>query len=69
VFKRVHEIASNANSFLLGTFHGIGEKHLQTYLDEFCFRFNRRRWQGQLFDRLVTACAASKGVTYSELTQ
>ena len=69
VFKWVHVLASNAKAFLLGTFHGIGEKHLQTYLDEFCFRFNRRRWQGQLFDRLITACAASKGVTYSELTR
>jgi transposase-like protein len=67
--KWVHTLASNAKAFLLGTFHGIGKKHLQAYLDEFCYRFNRRKWEGQLFDRLVTACANSNGLTYSELTR
>jgi transposase-like protein len=66
--KWVHILASNSKAFLLGTFHGIGRKHLQSYLDEFCYRFNRRRWEDELFDRLVTACATSSGVTYSELT-
>jgi len=32
-------------------------------------RFNRRFWEDQIFDRLVTACANSTGITYSELTQ
>ena len=66
--KWVHVLASNSKAFLLGTFHGIGKKHLQRYLDEFCYRFNRRRREGELFDRLVTACATSRGLTYSELT-
>ena len=65
----VHTLASNAKSFLLGTLHGIGKKHLQEYLDEFCYRFNRRNWEAQIFERLVTACVHSKGVTYSELIQ
>jgi len=42
---------------LLGAFHGIGGKHLESYLDEFCYRFNGRRWEEELFDRLVAACA------------
>ena len=67
--KWVHILASNSKAFLLGTFHGIGRKHLQSYLDEFCYRFNRRRWEEEIFDRLVTACATSSGVTYSELTE
>jgi transposase-like protein len=66
--KWVHILASNSKAFLLGTFHGIGKKHLQSYLDEFCYRFNRRRWEDQLFNRLILACANSTGVTYSELT-
>ncbi|MBW2309407.1 MAG: IS1595 family transposase, partial [Deltaproteobacteria bacterium] len=48
---------------------GIGKKHFQAYLDEFCYRFNRRNWEQQLFDRLVTACVNSKGICYAELTQ
>jgi len=69
VMKWTHILISNAKAFILGTFHGIGRKHLQTYLDEFCYRFNRRWWESQLFDRLLTACVASKGIRFSELTQ
>ncbi|MBF0488937.1 MAG: IS1595 family transposase [Nitrospirae bacterium] len=68
VLKWVHILASNAKSFLDGTYHVTGKKHLQRYLDEFCYRLNRRKWEGQLFDRLVTACACSPGVTWAELT-
>ena len=67
--KWVHILASNAKAFLLGTFHGVDKKHLQEYLHEFCYRFNRRFWEDQLFDRLVTACAYSKTITYAELTR
>ena len=69
VLKWVHILSSNAKVFISGTYHGIDKKHLQAYLDEFCYRFNRRRWEYHLFDRLVTACANSSGMTYSELTQ
>lgn len=62
-------VVSNLKSFLLGTFHGIGKKHLQKYVDEFCYRFNRRDLDLELFGRLLIACANSKGVTYSELTR
>ncbi|MBW2149709.1 MAG: IS1595 family transposase [Deltaproteobacteria bacterium] len=68
VLTWTHILNSNAESFLLGTFHGIGKKHLQAYLDEFCYRFNRRNWEQQLFDRLVTACVNSRSVSYTELT-
>ena len=67
--KWVHILISNAKAFILGTFHGVSKKHLQAYLDEFCYRFNRRWWENQLFDRLVTACATSRGIAFSELTQ
>ena len=69
VLKWVHILASNAKAFILGTYHGLDAKHIQSYLDEYCFRFNRRKWGGQLFDRLLMACVSSKSLTYSELTQ
>ncbi len=69
VLKWVHIVSSNAKSFLKGTYHGTGERHLQKYLDEFCYRLNRRFWEGQLFDRLVTACASSSVIPYSELVK
>ena len=64
----VHKIISNAKSFILGTYHGLGKKHLQSYLSEFAYRFNRRFWQSQLFDRLLNACVLNKGLTFAELT-
>jgi len=52
-----------------GTFHGLDEKHIQRYLDEFCYRFNRRYREAELFDRLLTAGVAAPPLTYDELTR
>jgi transposase-like protein len=69
VLKRTHILISNAKAFIQGTFHGVDKKHLQAYLDEFYYRFNRRWSENQLFDRLATACISSPGVAFSELTK
>ncbi len=63
----VHIAISNAKRFLLGTYHGVSRKYLQDYLNEFCYRFNRRSWEKQLTDRLLTACITAKPVTFAEL--
>ena len=62
----VHTLISNLKSFLLGTYHGLGNKHLQSYFDEFSFRFNRRFCPDQLFPRLVAAVAASNILGYDD---
>jgi transposase-like protein len=64
-----HVIISNAKAFVTGTFHGLAKKHLQQYLDEFCYRFNRRHREAELFDRLLLACAGAPPKTYDELTR
>ena len=56
--KWLHKALSNLKAFLTGTYHGRCEQ-LQSYLDEYCFRFNRRRSADQLFARLVRAVAVS----------
>lgn len=43
--------------FLMGTFHHYCKVHLQRFLNEFCFRWNRRHQWCQLFSRLLKACA------------
>lgn len=67
--KWLHKIISNVKSFIQGTFHGLDARHLQAYLDEFCYRFNRRKFTGQWFDRLLECCVFSKTITYPELTR
>src|SRR3990167_8576493 len=61
----VHRIASLIKRWLLGTHHGRVEKtHLDAYLNEFVFRFNRRRSasRGKLFFRLVQGMVRVKQV-------
>jgi len=65
----VDTLISNAKAFIEGTYHGLDRKHLQAYLHEFCYRFNRRFWEHQLFGRLLNACLASGTKTFAELTQ
>jgi len=64
----LHTIVSNAKAFVTGTFHGLDEKHLQRYLDEFCYRFNRRFFVSELFNRIVNCCITSQKIKYTELT-
>ena len=53
--KWVHITISNAKRNLLGNYHKIKGKYLQLYLDEFCYKLNRRYFGEKLFDRLVIA--------------
>ena len=65
----VHILIGNAKSFIRGTYHGVSHKHLQKYLSEFCYRFNRRFNEFQITDRLLTACLSISTITYAELTR
>jgi transposase-like protein len=67
--KWLHTIISNVKVFIAGTYHGLGEKHLQRYLDEFCYRFNRRKFTLQHFDRTLFACIFAPKLSYAELTR
>ena len=51
----VHIAISNAKRTLLGIYHKIKGKYLQLYLDEFCYKLNRRHFGDRLFDRLTIA--------------
>ena len=55
----VHIMIGNMKTFINGTFHGVSSKCLQEYLDEFCYRFNRRFWEPELPLRLLNACLCS----------
>jgi len=64
----VHILIGNAKSFIRGTYHGVSHKHLQSYLSEFCYRFNRRFNEKLMTDRILTACLFTTNITYAELT-
>ena len=66
----VHRVASLAKRWLLGTHQGsVDEEHLQAYLDEFVFRFNRRtsRSRGLVFYRVLELAVGHEPVRYRDL--
>ncbi|HKL34589.1 MAG TPA: IS1595 family transposase [Tangfeifania sp.] len=60
VLPWVHIAISNAKRQLINTFHDIKPEFLQNYLDEFCYKFNRRYYGEALFNRLLVACVSYK---------
>ena len=56
----LHIVISNAKAFILGTYHGLPKKNLQSYLDEYSFRFSRRGFGSALVDRLFLSIALSR---------
>lgn len=62
----VHIMIGNMKTFINGTFHGVSSGYLQEYLDEFCYRFNRRFWEPELPLRLLNACLAHVPVKIAE---
>jgi len=71
VLPAVHRVASLLKRWLLGTHQGaVSHEHLGYYLDEFTFRFNRRRarHRGLLFYRLIEGALATTPQPYNTLT-
>lgn len=58
----VHKFISNAKAWINGTHHGVRDKHLERYLGEYTYRFNRRHDVGRLFHRALAACAVAQPV-------
>lgn len=60
VLPWVHIAISNAKRQLLNTYHDVKPEFLQNYLDEFCYKFNRRYYGEALFNRLLVASVSYK---------
>jgi len=56
----VHIAISNAKRMFLDIFHDIKPEYLQSYMNEFCYKFNRRYFGENLFDRLMIAAVTNK---------
>jgi hypothetical protein len=70
LLPRVHLVISLLKRWLMGTHQGaVSHKHLDYYLDEFTFRFNRRKSanRGKLFYRLAQQAVAVEPVTLDQI--
>lgn len=63
----IHLVFSNLKSWLIGIHHGVSPKHLQAYLNEFTFRFNRRFYPFNAFHSLLGISSVTKPPTYEKL--
>ena len=63
----IHITFSNLKTWLLGTHHGVSQQHLQAYLNEFVFRFNRRFYPMTAFNSVLGLAAHASAPTYDAL--
>lgn len=64
----IHRAFGNLKTWLNGTHHGVDPKYLQNYLDEFVFRFNRRKTPMAAFQTLLGLAAQKVPVGYEKMT-
>lgn len=67
ILPHVHRVFSNLKSWLIGTHHGVSPQHLQAYLNEFTFRYNRRGVPMAAFQTLLGLTPERYGPTYEGL--
>lgn len=68
VLKQIHRVFSLLKRWAMGVYHGIRKKHADVYLQEFVYRFNRRRHYRSTFETLLGIGAKVGAGTYWDIT-
>ena len=63
----IHLVFADLKTWLIGIHHGASAQHLQAYLNEFTFRFNRRFYPFNAFRSLLGIAGGVRAPTYDEL--
>ncbi|HEY0827414.1 MAG TPA: hypothetical protein VGE40_04930, partial [Bacilli bacterium] len=67
--RPTYPLFKESRKWINKTFHALGRRHLQAYLNEFCFRLNcKLRNTSSVFQELTQLCTATKTITYVALT-
>ena len=66
VLPWIHRVFANFKRWALGTYHGVRAPHLRRYLEEFVYRWNRRRHMKSSFDTLLGIAAGLPHAGYRE---
>lgn len=67
-FSEMHTLIKNLKSWLRGIYHKCSEKHMQAYLNEFFYRFNRRAFGKTCFHNLlVPVCFSSTHMAFGSI--
>jgi len=68
VLPWIHRAFSLLKRWSLGTYHGLRRKHVDTYLNEFVFRYNRRFYRHVSFETLLGLAAHNEPMSYWKIT-
>jgi transposase-like protein len=66
-FQPLVSLVTQASHWVRETFIAIGPKHLQAYLDAFCYRRNAMKSHGSVFHPLLGLCATQPALTYKQI--
>lgn len=69
IARHIHRAFGNLKTWLNGTHHGVDPAYLHIYLDEFVFRFNRRRTPMAAFQTLLGLASSKAPMPYEKITQ
>jgi transposase-like protein/Zn ribbon nucleic-acid-binding protein len=68
VLPWIHRVFTLLKRWGLGVYHGVRRKHVQEYLDEYTFRFNRRKWRKVSFEKILGLTAIYGPIHFHEIT-
>ena len=66
--KWIHRVFALLKRWSLGTYHGLRRQHIETYLNEFVFRYNRRFCRYISFEKVLGLAAHRSPVSYWDIT-
>jgi predicted RNA-binding Zn-ribbon protein involved in translation (DUF1610 family) len=66
--KWIHQVFALLKRWGLGTYHGLRRKHVDTYLNEFVFRYNRRRYRHVSFETILGLASRHAPTSYWNIT-
>jgi len=67
--RLIHRVFALLKRWSLGTYHGLRRQHLDVYLDEFVFRYNRRFYRHVSFETILGLAAHGSPLTYWDITE
>src|SRR6202521_4232481 len=68
VLPWIHRVFALLKRWSLGTYHGLRRKHVDTYLEEFVFRYNRRFYRHVSFETMLGIASHHEPVSYWDIT-
>jgi transposase-like protein len=68
-FRKLLVTVGELSKWINNTFHGLGRRHLQAYMDEFGYRLNHLLQNTPIFSHLTNLCATTASITYKSLTR